>query len=41
MQAIGHSPTSVGDRRRIDTGKVVGGQYTFILSLNPLGVKYL
>lgn len=41
MQAIGHSPTSVASRRTIDTDKAVGGQYTFILSLNPLGVKYL
>ena len=29
MQAIGHSPTSVAGRRKIDTGRVVGGRYTF------------
>jgi hypothetical protein len=29
MQAIGHSLTSVASRRTIDTGKAVGGQYTF------------
>jgi hypothetical protein len=29
MQAIGYSPTSVAGRRTIDTGKAVGGRYTF------------
>jgi hypothetical protein len=41
MQAIGHSTTSVAGRQTIDTGKVVGGRYTFYSFLNPLGVKYL
>ena len=29
IRAIGYSPTSVAGRRRIDTGKAVGGRYTF------------
>jgi hypothetical protein len=41
MQAIGYSPTSVAGRRTIDTGKAVGVDIPFILSLNPFGVKYL
>jgi hypothetical protein len=32
MEAIGYSPTSVAGRRTIDTGKAVGGRYTFYSS---------
>lgn len=41
MQAIGYSPTSVAGRRTIDTGKAVGGRYTFYSFPKSLGVKYL
>jgi hypothetical protein len=44
MQAIGYSPTRVAGRQTIDTGKAVGGQYTFYsfpALWAPLGVKYL
>lgn len=34
MQAIGYSPTNVTGCQTIDTGKVIGGLSTFILSLN-------
>jgi hypothetical protein len=29
MKAIGYSKTSVAARRSIDTGKIIGGRYTF------------
>ena len=29
MDAIGYSKTSIAARRSIDTGKVLGGRYTF------------
>jgi len=29
MSAIGYSKTSIAARRSIDTGKVIGGRYTF------------
>lgn len=32
MKAIGYSPTSTAARRSIDTGKIIGGRYTFYSS---------
>ena len=29
MEAIGYSKTSIAGRRSIDTGKIIGGRYTF------------
>jgi len=29
MEAIGYSKSSISARRSIDTGKVIGGRYTF------------